>query len=131
MQERCVLNCIVVRTQMLDAQHQPVKKLHVVIDLVNPIRYLHAIELVKNLSLWPVRVSVRSELQVPSQVRYVRTAGENEWVFETSLSPNRGLSEQTALMEFKQEGAGREDVSTIFLTDSGFTDNLVLPIDFE
>ena len=131
MQERCVLNCIVVRSQMLDARHQPVKKLHVVIDLVKPTQYLHAIELVKNLSLWPIRVSVRSELQAPSHVKYVRTTADNEWVFETSLLPNRGFSEQTALMEFKREGSGREEVSTVLLTDSGYTDNLSLPIEFE
>jgi hypothetical protein len=132
MKERCILNYIVVRTRILDAQHRPVKKMHAVPDELGVgMNYLHGIELVKNLSLWPVELDVDSSLQSSSQVRYVQTAADNKWYFKTALLPNRGFSEQYALMECRKRVSGREEVSSNFLTDSGYTDSLSLPIEIE
>ncbi len=99
MKEHCVLNFIVVRSRVLDAQHRPVRRIHAVANqTAEGIKYLHGIELLKNLSLWPVELDVRSSIQTRTQVRYVQTTAENEWAFKATLLPNRGFPEQYALL---------------------------------
>jgi hypothetical protein len=132
MQERCVLNFIVVRNRILDAQHRPVRKIHAFPDgSGHSTQYIHGIELVKNLSLWPVEVNVRSLLQTEVQLRYVQTAAATEWEFKTALLPNRGYSEQYALLECVKKTSGQEEVSSNFQTDGGYADDLALRIEIE
>jgi hypothetical protein len=117
-----MLNSILVRIDSLDASHECVDEFHPASN------YLHAVELVKNNGLWPVDLVVQSSLQSQQQLAYLRTGGPQKWEFSATVLPDGGFPEQTALVDCVAKVSGREEITTIFTTDTGFRDRMAIEV---
>lgn len=121
--ERCVLNYVHVRSSVLDAKHELVETVH------PEANYLHAILLMRNLSIWPAEVVVRSTIQGANQISYMGKGTPREWEFRASLPPNRGAAEEYCLLSCARRESGREEFTTTFLSDAGYSDNLSIEVE--
>ena len=124
MKEQFILNFVLARSRLLNVKGEEVGTLH------PPLGYQHGLELVRNLSLWPVEIQVKSSIQKRDQVHY-NGADPGSWQFEAVLLPNHGSGEQFAPLECSAKTSGRDEIFSEFVAGGGYKDTLTLEVKIE
>ncbi len=119
--QQFVHNCVLVRSHVIDIGDKPVR------SLSPGGSYGHAIELVRNLALWPLEFLVRTKVKDTRQLQYRNTNRPREWAFKTRLHPNHG-DKQVALLECVGKKSGKDELFTTLSSDAGYVDTLTLEI---
>jgi hypothetical protein len=121
MEERFVFNAVLARSRVVDKGGDQVK------NLKPETNYNHGLELVRNLSLWPLEITVRSCTQDKARLRYLGVPGE-DWEFIAQLNPNHGSGERVVTIECLKGASGQCEIVSNFSTDGGYQDVLGLGV---
>lgn len=92
--------------------------------------YGHGVELYRNFALWPVQVTVSTDLKADDQLKFDRDDPVH-WAFTAELYPNRGAVEQTRLMKCCSLTSGRAQVVVTIRTNANFSDWVSISLTIE
>ena len=92
--------------------------------------YGHGVELYRNFALWPIRVSVSTDLDADNQLKFDRD-DPARWGFTVELYPNRGAAEQTRLMKCCARTSGRAQVVVNIKTNANLSDWVAISLKIE